>query len=361
MKLKATNNGMNAGLEQPGFHIRSLLSFRAKRGNPIVAMALTLTLALAACSQQKTSAASSSDPARAQTGAASKAAPATPGVDPSTLPVPHVDGARAMQYTKDVVAFGPRYVSSPGHKKVEEFLRSKLKDDNLEEDRFTATTPDGTFPMTNFIAKFPGTNDGIIVLSGHYDTLYNRKDFVGANDGGSSTGILLALADQFRSQMKNGRREGYSVWLVWFDGEEAFQHWTDTDSVYGSRQLAEKWNQDGTAKKVKAFMLADMIGDADLNIERDLNSTAWLEDMIYRAATALGYQSHFYRREVGMDDDHIPFAKIGVPVADLIDFDYGYDNAFWHTSEDTMDKLSPKSFDIVGNVMMLTVEMLDRQ
>jgi glutaminyl-peptide cyclotransferase len=374
--LNASNECRNAGLDQPGvlhvartiehvvqrtiggFSARDVLSFRAKRGIPIITTTLALAIMLCACTQQKTSAASQ-DPAKQETATQPVPSQQSPAVDYG--PPPNVNAERAFQYTKDVVAFGPRYVSSTGHKKVEDYLRAKLKGDNLEEDKFTATTPDGNFPMTNFIAKFPGTKDGLIVLTGHYDTIYNRKDFVGANDAGSSTGILLAIADQLRSQIKKGKREGYSVWLVWFDGEEAFQHWTDTDSTYGSRHLADKWHQDGTARRIKAFMLADMIGDSDLNIERDLNSTSWLEDLIYQAATHLGYQSHFYRRETAMEDDHIPFAKNGVPVADLIDFDYGYNNAFWHTPEDTMDKLSPKSFEIVGNVMLQTVQMLDQK
>lgn len=316
-------------------------------------------MAFPACSQQKTNAAApDTQPAQAASGQSASAAPAQAAVQ-TTGPLPQVNGQRAFQYTKDVVAFGPRYVSSLGHKKVEDYLRAKLKASNLEEDRFTATTPFGNFPMTNFIAKFPGTKDGVVVLCGHYDTIYNRKDFVGANDGGSSTGILLELADQLRAQTKNGRREGYSVWVIFFDGEEAFDHWTATDSTYGSRHLADKWHQDGTFRSIKGLLLADMIGDADLNIERDQNSTAWLEDLIYKAATRYGYQSHFFRREAGMEDDHNAFAQIGVPVADLIDFDYGYNNAFWHTKEDTMDKLSPKSFEIVGNVMLATVQMLD--
>lgn len=340
-------------------------SFRSKRITSIAASSAPsaysalkcvsiamLMIAMTACTQQKTSAASPEGQQHsAQAGKAALTVP--PG------PAPRLSGERALQYTKDVVAFGPRYVSSPGHKKVEDYLRAKLKSDSLEEDHFTASTPDGNFPMTNFIAKFPGTKNGIMVLSGHYDTIYNRKDFIGANDGGSSTGILLAIADQLRSQMKNGKREGYSVWLVWFDGEEAFQHWTETDSTYGSRHLAAKWKQDGTAARIKAFILADMIGDADLNIDRDINSTPWLEDAIYQAASSVGYQSHFFRREVGIEDDHVPFASIGVPVADLIDFDYGYDNAFWHTPEDTLDKLSAKSFEIVGTVMLQTVRILD--
>lgn len=276
-------------------------------------------------------------------------------------PTPQVNGQRAFQYTREVVAIGPRYVSSPGHAKVESYIKDKLKGDEVQEDKFTASTPYGNFPMTNYIAKYPGTKDGVIVVAGHYDTLYNRKDFVGANDGGSSTGILLELANQFRSQLKNGKRNGYSVWLVWLDGEEAFERWTPTDSVYGSRHLAEKWKQDGTAAKIKAFILADMIGDADLSIERDTNSTPWLIDLVYQAASRTGYQSHFFRRQIEVGDDHVPFKEIGVPVVDLIDFDYGYWNAFWHNKEDSMDKLSPKSFEIVGNVIVQTVQLLDNK
>ena len=127
---------------------------------------------------------------------------------------------------------------------------------------------------------------------------------------------------------------------MWTDGEEAIKEWSDTDSVYGTRHLAEKWQKDGTLKKIKAFLLADMIGDADLNIDRDERSAAWLEDLVLQAATRLGYQSHFFGRTLGgLGDDHIPFAERGVPCADLIDLDYGYNNVFHHTPQDTIDKL----------------------
>jgi Zn-dependent M28 family amino/carboxypeptidase len=261
-----------------------------------------------------------------------------------------------MQYVRQVVGLGPRYIGSPGHKKTEDYLRSHLKADNLEEDAFTAPTPVGNLPVRNFIAKFPGTKDGIIVIAGHYDTLYGRKDFVGANDGGSSTGLPLALADRLRSQKK---REGYSVWLVWLDGEEAIKQWTATDSVYGARHLAEKWKKDGTAAKIKGFLLLDMVADSDLNIDRDQNSTSWLEDLVLKAASELGYQSHFFGRNNTVLDDHLPFAKVGVPVADLIDLDYGYGGVFWHTPQDTIDKLSPQSLAIVGDVTLETVRLID--
>src|SRR5581483_5720841 len=275
---------------------------------------------------------------------------------PVTQTAPQISGARAMEYVRQVVAFGPRPVGSPAHKKLQEYLRTRLKKDNLEEDFFTTATPDGDLPMTNFIAKFPGKRDGIVVISGHYDTL-KKENFVGANDGGSSTGLLLALADYYRAH----KPTGYSVWLVWFDGEEAFREWSDQDSTYGSRHLAEKWQKDGTLARIKAFLLVDMIGDADLSIMKDGNSTPWLQQVVYDAAKKLGYQSHFFTRASAIEDDHIPFAKLGVPVVDLIDFDYGFSNVFWHSPEDTLDKLSPQSLAIVGSVIVNTVPLIDER
>src|SRR5579864_640278 len=266
----------------------------------------------------------------------------------------HISGAHAMEYVRQVVAFGPRPVGSPAHKKLEDYLRKHLKDDHLEEDAFTAATPDGDLRMTNFIAKFPGKKDGVIVITGHYDTLKKEK-FVGANDGGSSTGLLLALADYYRVHKPTGD----SVWLVWFDGEEAFRQWSDQDSTYGSRHLADKWNKDGTVAKIKAFLLVDMIGDADLDILKDLNSTPWLQQLVYDAAAKLGYQSHFFAQANAIEDDHLPFAKLGVPVVDLIDFDYGFSNVFWHSPGDTLDKLSPQSLEIVGSVVVNTVPLIN--
>ncbi|MGA8313153.1 MAG: M28 family peptidase [Terriglobales bacterium] len=269
------------------------------------------------------------------------------------------NAARAMQYTREVVAFGARPIGSANHKKLENYILNHLKGDNVEDDAFTADTVEGKFPVRNIIAKFPGTRDGIIVIAGHYDTNYPLRDtgYVGANDGGSSTAILLELANQLRGK----KRDGYSVWLLWTDGEEAVRHWTATDSLYGVRHLAEKWQQDGTLKKIKALLLADMIGDADLNIDRDSNSTPWLEDLVYQAASNLGYQSHFFGQTGAILDDHLPFVQRGVPSADLIDLDYGYGNVFHHTPQDTLDKLSPKSIEIVGLVILETVRLLDKK
>lgn len=274
-------------------------------------------------------------------------------------PAQSFNAARALQYTREIVAFGPRPIGSSNHKKLESYILAHLKNDHVEDDAFIATTPEGNFPVRNIIAKFPGTREGVIVVAGHYDTNYPLRDtgYVGANDGGSSTAVLLELANQLRGK----KREGYSVWLLWTDGEEAVKTWTATDSLYGTRHLANKWQKDGTLKSIKAFLLADMIADADLNIDRDSNSTRWLEDMVYQAATRLGYQSHFFARTITVEDDHLPLIERGVPCADLIDLDYGYANVFHHTPQDTMDKLSPKSIEIVGSVILETVRILNKK
>jgi len=312
-----------------------------------------------ACDRDKGSTPAQASPAISTTDAPSPQL----NLPPDSGPQPKFDGDRAMGYVKDIVKFGPRPIGTVNHKKVEDYIAGQLKSDQVEDDNFTAETPVGKFPVHNIIAKFPGKKDGIIVIASHYDTNYPLRNtaYVGANDGGSSSALLLEIANQLRGKAN----DGYSVWLVWDDAEEAMIPDTEKpfleDSLYGITHLAEKWQADGNLKKIKAFLLADMIGDADLNIDRDQNSTQWLENVVYEAATRLGYQSHFFARtDPGMEDDHIPFVKRGVPSADLIDFDYGYNNVFWHTPQDTADKLSPKSLEIVGSVILETVNILNK-
>ena len=314
---------------------------------------------LLACNREK-------EAAQGQTVSAPAAQATTAAPDlvfpPDSGPPPTIDAERAMRYTKDIVKFGPRPVGSANHKKVEEYLASHLKGDEVGNDNFIADTPEGKFPVHNIIAQYHGTKDGIIVIASHYDTNYplRKTSYIGANDGASSSALLLELANQLRGKP----RDGYSIWLVWDDAEEAMKPDTEMpfldDSLYGISHLAEKWQADATLKKIKAFVLADMIGDADLNVDRDTNSTPWLQEVIYEAATRLGYQSHFFARSLAMEDDHLPFVKHGVPSADLIDFTYGYNNVFWHTPQDTVDKLSPMSLEIVGSVILETVRILDK-
>jgi len=323
--------------------------------NRIATPVLVLSLAvLLACGREK-----NNDSVKAQTQPpAAEASVPKLSIPPDSGPAPTIDSARAMQYVKEIVKLGPRPIGSENHKKVEEYITSHLRGDTVEDDVLTADTAEGKFPVRNILAKFPGTRDGIIVIASHYDTNYPLRNtsYIGANDGASSSALLLEIANQLRGK----QLEGYSVWLVWDDAEEAMKTWSDADSLYGIRHLAQKWQDDGTLRKMKAFLLADMIGDADLNIDHDQNSTPWLEEVVYQAATRLGYQSHFFARENQVSDDHLPFMQRGVPCADLIDFDYGYNNVFWHTPQDTVDKLSPKSLEIVGSTILETVNMLNR-
>ena len=315
-------------------------------------LVLLFALANLGCSKDNASTPSSS------TGQTPQSA-ATPGkaVEP-VGPAMHVDAARAMQYTKEIVAFGPRWDGSKAIEQVRAYIKNKLKGDQVEEDSFVAETSIGKVPMTNIVAKFPGSKDGIIVLSSHYETNHWLKDtsFVGANDGACTTALLLAIADQLRGK----KLEGYSIWLAFFDGEESIKRqWNTNDALWGSRHLAQKWQADGTSKKIKALLLADMIGDADLRVLRDGNSTAWVEDLVLQAATRLGYQSYFFRESSAVEDDHLPFVHIGVPVADLIDGPYGYNDSFHHTTEDTLDKLSVESLQVSGDVILETIRLLN--
>ncbi|MGH9643407.1 MAG: M28 family peptidase [Terriglobales bacterium] len=311
---------------------------------------VVLVLALAACSRNQSANAENAPASQPGNSAQSTSAPAV-----------HFNGQAALDYTKNVVDFGPRVVGSPGYLKTQAYLRSQLKGSEVEEDTWTQKTPVGSKRMTNFIAKFAGSKPGIVVVAGHYDTK-PIPGFVGANDGGSSTGLPLELAKELHAN--GGKLPGYSVWVVWLDGEESIQvsnEMNNSNSTFGSQHLARKWKQDGTLKDVKAFILVDMIGDKDLDILRDTNSTPWLEDVIADAAARLGYQSHFFATTTAMDDDHLPFAREGVPVADLIDFTYGpnnADNSYWHTPQDTMDKLSAQSFTIVGDVVLEAIRTL---
>jgi len=224
-------------------------------------------------------------------------------------------------------------------------------------DAFTAQTPTGPVTMKNIIARFPGTSGRMMVFSGHYDTkLMPGINFVGANDGGSSAGFLLEMA-----RTLSGAARHDDVYLVWLDGEEAFAQWTDTDSLYGSRHLAEKWARDGTLGRIRALINVDMIGDRDLGILMEMHSSATLRRLVWQTAADLGYRKHFLTQPMSLEDDHVPFLRQGVNALDLIDYDYGPGNSFWHTPKDTIDKLSAESFEVVGRVLTEVLRRLEKQ
>jgi hypothetical protein len=264
-------------------------------------------------------------------------------------------GAEAFEYSRQAVALGPRPDGSPAIAKLRTLIKTLLmmRGCQIISDPFTGQTPDGPIPMENIIARFPGKSGRAIVITGHYDTK-RLPNFVGANDGGSSTGVLLELAAALQ-----GRPRTDDVYLVFFDGEEAVHDWSATDSLYGSRHLADKWSADGTNKKVKALINVDMTGDKNLRLVYDANSVASLRSLVWDVADSLGYADSFPRKGGGIDDDHMPFINAGVRAVDLIDFDS--QGTFWHTPEDKMDKLSVHSFEIIGAVLMKSITELEQQ
>ncbi len=268
------------------------------------------------------------------------------------------NGARAFEDLKRLVAFGPRPAGSPALAESRRWIVQQLKQAGaqVEEDTFTASTPAGSLPMTNLIAKFPGALSKVVMVAGHYDTKrYEGFRFVGANDGGSSAALLLELA-----RVLGGRKNALTVWLVFFDGEEAVQEWTATDSLYGSRHLVQKLASSGDLARIQAMLLVDMIGDADLDIHREYSSTSWLMDTVFSVARRLGYAKYFPDTPMAVEDDHIPFVNAGVAAADLIDLDYGPQNSYWHSDKDIPDHCSPLSLTIVGRVVLVTLAEVEK-
>ena len=265
-------------------------------------------------------------------------------------------GAAALEYTRKAVAFGPRPPGSDANRKLQSYIEAQLKPLHcqISFDAFTAQTPAGPVSMRNIIARFPGPSGRAIVIAGHFDTKpMPGRVFVGANDGGSSTGFLLELA-----QVVNTSSHADDVYLVFFDGEEAFGEWSDTNGTFGSRHLADQWARDGMLGRIKALINVDMIGDKDLGILQETMSSAPLRRLVWQTASDLGYGKYFLNFAEATEDDHLPFLKKGVNALDLIDFDYGPNNEYWHTEQDTMDKLSAHSFDVVGNVLAAVIRKL---
>jgi len=270
------------------------------------------------------------------------------------------DGARAYDYTAKIVAIGPRPVNSDGIHKEQDYIRDELKKNGCtyDEDDFNAATPLGSMPMKNVIAKIPGTSNDIILLLTHYDTL-RLDNFVGAVDGGSSTGLMLEMA-----RILCPKKQPLGIWIAFLDGEEAQvvvngqAQWTDTDSVYGSRELAARMALSGDLNRIKAVILADMVGPKDLRIRRDSNSTGWLTNLVWSKAASLGYQDIFVSAETPISDDHEPFLHRHVPAVDIIDLTDYINAGYWHTPQDTMDKVSARSLGIVGHVILVTMDDL---
>ncbi|MFQ3580396.1 MAG: M28 family peptidase [Chloracidobacterium sp.] len=278
------------------------------------------------------------------------------------------DAERAFRHIEKQVAYGPRPAGSAALGNLREWLIGELKSYGLKvtTQPFTARTPSKKFPtirMENVIAELPGASQDVLLIASHYDTKYMEDEvFVGANDAGSSTAVVLELARVLAAMSPEERGFSQTVQFVFFDGEEAVVEWEGDDNTYGSRHFVEQLRATGQMKRIKAMILLDMVGDADLAIPKEYQSSAWLANIIHETAHDLGYGAHFPKTTHAIADDHLPFLKAGIPAVDLIDFTYGTDevnfgpggpeNAYWHTARDTPDKLSPRSLKIVGDTVL---------
>jgi Zn-dependent M28 family amino/carboxypeptidase len=282
-----------------------------------------------------------------------------------------ISGQVVYNLTQQFLAVAPkRYNGSPGYFAAGKFITDHFKPEaargNFEKDEFTVNTSAGPQTMRNYIVKYPGKKDGIIVLASHYETNYNLRDinFVGANDGACTTALLISIGQYLRVHPP----QGYSVWLLFDDGEESVSgRWDNpSDELYGTRHLAAKWYNDGTLRRIKAFIVADMIGDKDLDIYQEQSGPSWLRDILLQAAANTHHSANISRQKGTEDDDHVPFVQRGVPAIDVIDIDYGphtmtQPDGYHHTAQDTIDKISAHSLQVSADIFMEMIRLINQR
>jgi glutaminyl-peptide cyclotransferase len=271
------------------------------------------------------------------------------------IPVAQFDGGRAFKHLEQLVAIGPRPAGSPGAQRARDYIKQQLTALSLtvEEQVFEAKTPLGPVRMVNLRATIPGSAAGPrLIVAGHYDTKrFKDITFVGANDGGSSTAFLIELARVLKE-----RPATLPIELLFFDGEEAVVEWQGDDNTYGSRHYVATAQRDGSVAGIGALVLVDMIGDRDLRLLREAQSTPWLTEIIWGRARSMG-RRQFVDESTPINDDHLPFLAAGIPAVDIIDLDY----PAWHTPEDTLDKTSADSLQVVGDVLVAALPDIEKR
>jgi Zn-dependent M28 family amino/carboxypeptidase len=271
------------------------------------------------------------------------------------------DGGRGYEDLRQIVAIGPRPAGSPALAKTRDYITRQLSAIGVktEEQAFEPQTPIGPVKMVNLRATIPGPGQGRLVIAGHYDTkLFREFPFVGANDGGSSAAFLIELA-----RVLKGRRNGITIELLFLDGEEAVRRdWADPDHTYGSHYYVETAKKAGTLKDIRAMILVDMIGDRDLVIKRESNSTKWLTDMIWAAAKRVK-RPEFVDVSTPIEDDHLEFLAAGVEAVDLIDLEYftRSGSMAWHTRDDTLENVAAGSLEAVGQVLLAALPEIEKR
>jgi glutaminyl-peptide cyclotransferase len=273
-----------------------------------------------------------------------------------SAPAAKFDSSRAYEHLRRQVGFGPRPSGSAALTQTRQYILAELKAAGIQarEDAWDAQTPAGRVRMVNVIGTIPGRRPDRIALATHYDTkLFREFRFVGASDAASSTAGVLELG-----RLLKERSNEFTIELLFFDGEEAVVDWNrNNDNTYGSRHYVETAQKTGTLAGLKALILLDMIGDRNLTIRRDSNSTPWLNDIVWASAARLGYRTNFLADETTVEDDHLPFTRAGVPSVDIIDLDY----PAWHTAQDDLDHVSARSLQIVGDVVLDAIPQIEKR
>ena len=278
--------------------------------------------------------------------------PASAGLAQAQSPAAF-DSSKAWEHLRQQVLIGPRPSGSPGNVKTRDYIKAQMAALGIKvvEQPFDGATPHGPVKMVNLIATIPGKSADRIVLGSHFDTkLFRDMRFVGASDGASSTAALIELGRVIKAR----GQLPFTIELLFLDGEEAVVEWQGNDNTYGSRYYVEAARKSGTLKTLRAFILLDMIGDRNLTIRRESNSTRWLTDIVWGAAKKLGHRA-FMDEETTVEDDHLPFVKAGVPSLDIIDLDYPQ----WHTAEDTLDAVGARSLQIVGETVVAALPQIE--
>jgi Zn-dependent M28 family amino/carboxypeptidase len=262
------------------------------------------------------------------------------------------DSNKAWEHLRQLVAFGPRPAGSAAIEQSRTYIKNQLAAIGVPvtEQAWDDQTPTGRVHMVNLVATIPGTSKNRLVIGGHYDTKKFPFRFVGANDGGSSAAFLIELA-----RVLKARKNALTIEILFLDGEEAVVEWAGNDHTYGSRHYVAEAKRTGSLASLKAFVLVDMIGDRDLQIKRDLNSTTWLTDIIWAAAQKQQLGAYFRPDRVQIEDDHLEFTEAGVPSVDVIDLEY----PAWHTAGDTLDAVSARSLQVVGDALVAALPQIE--
>ncbi len=271
----------------------------------------------------------------------------------SNAHIPTVDAEFAYSLVERCAEIIPRHSGTEGARRCVDFIFSEIRKLPLPVtlDKWTEMTPEGKIEFCNIITEIPGNSSDFILIGSHYDAkkLMTVPDFSGANDSASSTGLLLAM---LRVLKKHDKKTPLSLKFVFFDGEECFIEYNDTDGLYGSRHLCDKWLKDGTLGKCKAVIILDMVGDKELNVTIPSGADKRLREKLLKITEKHGTRKFFEDYGNDIIDDHTPFQKQGIPTLDIIDFQFGDGNRYWHTKADTMDKISAESLKITGNAAL---------